>query len=243
MTSRVLVWDLPTRLFHWLFAGSFVAAFTIGQVVDDDAAAFKLHMLLGGVMAFMVVLRVLWGFVGSRHARFGAFAFGPRAIVDYLSRAFMRQDRPYAGHNPGASVAIFLMLGLALALAATGALMSSGGELVEEAHEVLAYVFMAVVVAHVTGVVWHTVRHRENLARSMFDGRKVADAEQAIPSAHPVVAAGFLGLVGLWTAALVHGYDPATQRVALPLVGVSITLGEGEEHEGEGHVGRDHDEG
>ena len=79
MTSRVLVWDLPTRIFHWLFAGSFIAAFTIGQVVDDDAAAFKLHMLLGGVMALLVLLRVAWGLVGSRHARLSSFAFGPRA--------------------------------------------------------------------------------------------------------------------------------------------------------------------
>lgn len=243
MTARVLVWDLPTRLFHWLFAGSFVAAFTIGQVVDDDAAAFKLHMLLGGVMAFMVLLRVVWGFVGSRHARFSAFVFGPRAVFDYLSRALRGQETHHAGHNPGSSVAIFLMLALALGLAGTGALMSSGGELVEEAHEVLAYLMVATVAAHVAGVVWHTVRHRENLARSMIDGCKVAPADQAVPSTHPLVAAVFLGLVGLWTVGLVQGYDPATQRVTLPLVGASITLGEEEHEEHERRGRRDHDEG
>lgn len=240
MTTRVLVWDLPTRLFHWLFAGSFVAAFTIGQVVDDDAAAFKLHMLLGGVMAFMVALRALWGFVGSRHARFSAFAFGPRAVYDYLSRALRGQETPHPGHNPGSSVAIFLMLALALGLAGTGAFMSRGGEVLEEAHEVLAYLMVTVVAAHVAGVAWHTYRHRENITRGMIDGHKVADPEQGITSAHPVVAAVFLALVGLWTIGLVRGYDPATGRVTLPLVGASIVLGEEEEHEERPH--RDHDE-
>lgn len=234
MTARVLVWDLPTRLFHWLFAGSFVAAFTIGQVVDDDAAAFKLHMLLGGVMAFMVLLRVVWGFVGSRHARFSAFVFGPRAVVDYLSRALRGQETHHTGHNPGSSAAIFLMLALALGLAGTGAFMSRGGEVLEEAHEVLAYLMVTVVAVHVAGVAWHTYRHRENITRGMIDGRKVAGPEQGIKSAHPVVAAVFLALVGLWTVGLVRGYDPATGRVTLPLVGGSIVLGEDEE-DGDGH--------
>lgn len=231
MTARILVWDLPTRLFHWLFAGSFAAAFTIGQVVDDDAAAFKLHMLLGGVMAFMVLLRVVWGLVGSRHARFASFAFGPRAIVDYLGRALRGQETHHAGHNPGSSVAILLMLALALGLAGTGAFMSRGGEVLEEAHEVLAYLMVTVVAVHVAGVAWHTYRHRENITRGMIDGHKVADPEQGIGSTHPVVAVVFLALVGLWTAGLVQGYDPATERVTLPLVGASFVLGEGEEHE------------
>lgn len=64
--KRILVWDLPTRLFHWLLAASFIAAFTIANVVDDDSATFVVHMLLGAVMSAMVVQRVLWGVVGSR---------------------------------------------------------------------------------------------------------------------------------------------------------------------------------
>lgn len=231
MQSRVLVWDLPTRLFHGLFAGSFVAAFTIANVVDDDESAFKLHMLLGGAMAFMVLLRVLWGLIGSRHARFTSFAFGPRAIAGYFSRALRGQETQYTGHNPGSSVAIFLMLALALGLGVSGALMSRGGEVVEELHELLAYAMVAVVGVHLAGVAWHTVRHRENIARSMLDGLKVGAPDLAIRSSHRVVGGAFLLLVAAWTAALVRGYDPATERVTLPLLGASITLSEDEEHE------------
>lgn len=229
MTSRVLVWDLPTRIFHWLFAGSFIAAFTIGQVVDDDAAAFKLHMLLGGVMALLVLLRVAWGLVGSRHARLSSFAFGPRAVASYFASALRGKETPHAGHNPGSSVAIFLMLGLAPGLAVTGALMSTGGEVVEELHELLAYAMVAVVGVHLAGVVWHTIRHRENIARSMVDGLKVAEPDQAIRSSHPVAAVALIVLVGLWTGALVKGYDATTERVTLPIIGTTISLTEGEE--------------
>jgi cytochrome b len=238
--TRVLIWDLPTRLFHWLFAASFVAAFTIAQVVDDEAQAFKLHMLLGGVMVLLVALRLVWGLVGSRHARLSSFAFGPKAVASYFGKALRGEETPHAGHNPGSSVAVMLMLGCAVGLGATGALRSVGGEVVEELHELLAYAMAATVAVHLAGVAWHTIRHRENIARSMIDGRKVADPGQAIRSSHPVVAGALVLAVGLWTALLVHGYDRRTERVTLPL-GVSIGLGEGP-HEPAAGRPRDHDD-
>jgi cytochrome b len=140
--KRILVWDLPTRLFHWLLAGSFVAAFAIANVVDDDSSTFAVHMLLGAVMGLMVVLRVLWGFVGSRYARFGSFAFGPGDVLAYLKGTVSGEGKRYIGHNPGSSVAIWAMLGLTLGLGVSGALMSTN-EALEEVHEVLAYALLA----------------------------------------------------------------------------------------------------
>lgn len=234
--GRILVWDLPTRLFHWLFAGCFLGAFTIAQVVDDEDRAFTLHMLLGGVMAFLVLWRVVWGFVGPAHARFASFAFGPRAVMDYMRGALTGTGERHVGHNPGSSVAIFLLLVLALGLALSGAFMARGGEALEEAHEVLAYAMIAVVGVHVAGVVWHTIRHRENITRSMLDGHKVGRPSDAIGSARPVAAGLLLALAGLWTWGLVRGYDPAAHQVTLPLVGMTLRLGEGDEHE-QGHDG------
>lgn len=234
--QRILVWDIPTRLFHWLLAGAFVGAFGIATLLGDDSGLFPVHMLLGGVMAFMVVLRVIWGFVGSRWARFATFAFGPAAVARYLKDSTGGETRRYAGHNPGASWAIFAMLALSLGLAATGLLMSTGGELVEELHEILAWSMVAVVGVHLAGIAVHTLRHRENIAASIVTGRKLGAPTDAIQGAHALVGVVFLGLTGAWGYGLVRNYDAATNQVRLPVTGQVISLGEGEggeEEEGE----------
>jgi cytochrome b len=226
--KQILVWDLPTRLFHWLLAGSFMAAFTIANVVDDESRIFAVHMLLGAVMTLMVLLRIVWGFVGSRYARFGSFAFGPRDVIAYLKSTVSGAGTRHVGHNPGSSVAIWAMLALSLGLGVSGAFMSSN-EVLEDVHEVLAYALVAVVATHVAGVAWHTLRHRENITRSMVTGLKAGESEHAIPSVHPVAALVFLALTGAWAAALVQGYEPTTQTLTLPVVGGTLQLGEGAE--------------
>lgn len=242
-TKRILVWDVPVRLFHWLLAGAFIGAFAIANIADDESSLFALHMLLGGVMAFMVLLRVIWGFIGSRHARFSSFAFGPRAVLGYLRGALSGKAPRHTGHNPGTSVAVWAMLALALGLAVTGAFMGRVGDVFEELHEVLAWAMVAVVVVHVVGIVWHTIRHRENIAISMLSGAKQGDPAQAIGSSHALVGIAFLALTGLWAGALVNGYDGAKRSVTL--VGATLQLGEGDkggDHRDKGGKGdhRDH---
>ncbi|MFO0759408.1 MAG: cytochrome b/b6 domain-containing protein [Byssovorax sp.] len=237
-STRILVWDLPTRLFHGLLALSVLGAFGVAVLVDDEGAAFPLHMLLGAVAAFLVALRVVWGFVGPRYARFRSFLFGPRAVSTYLKGVLHREaGERHVGHNPGSSVIILVILALTLGLALTGVSMSRGGESIKEVHEALAFSLVGVVALHVLGVVAHTLRHRENIARSMIDGRKDGDAAQAIPSAHPLVALALVGATALWTGVLVRGYDAGSRSVALPGLGSRIMLGEderGKEHGGEG---------
>lgn len=233
--KRILVWDLPVRLFHWLLAASFFGAFAIGNLADDGSSVFPLHMLLGAVMAFMVMLRLVWGFVGSRHARFGSFVFGPMAILEYLKDTVRPGAKRWVGHNPGSSVAIWAMFALTIGLALTGAFMSTGPHLLEELHEVLAWALAAVVGTHVAGVIWHTVRHRENIIGSMVTGYKDGDAAQGIASAHPLVALGFVLATGAWAGALVQGYDAPNSAVTLPLLGTTVQLGEGEHGGGDEH--------
>lgn len=226
--KRILVWDLPTRLFHWLLAGSFVVAFVIANTVDDESSIFVVHMLLGAVMGAMVVFRLVWGVIGSRYARFGSFAFGPREVFEYLKGTIRGGGRRYLGHNPGSSVAIWAMLGLTVGLGVSGALMSSN-EAFEEVHEVLAYALLAVVIVHVAGVIWHTIRHRENITGSMIHGTKEGEADEGIPSIHPLAAVVFLALTAGWAGSLVARYDATTRTVAMPLIGVRLQLGEAPE--------------
>jgi len=246
---RILVWDLPTRAFHWLLTASVLGAFAISVLADDESGVFPWHMLLGAVAAFLVMLRVVWGLVGSRYARFGSFAFGVTAVLAYAKSIFTGKGERHIGHNPGSSVAIFTMLGLTLGVALTGVLMSTSGEVVKELHEVLAYSLIGVIGAHVLGVIVHTARRRDNITLSMLDGRKQGEKAQAIPSAHPLAAAALLGLTALWSVVLVRGYDTVSRSVVLPGLGTRIALGEAEGPEaGEGDSARpgrgkeDHDD-
>lgn len=224
--NRLLVWDLPVRLFHVLFGLTFLGAFAIATTVDDDSALFSAHMLLGLVLAFMAVLRIVWGFFGTRHARFGDFVRGPRAVFGYLRDAVRGRASRHPGHNPGASVAIILMLLLVLGLALTGILMASGSDAAEDLHGLLAYSLLAVVILHVLGVAWHHLRQHENITRGMIDGLKAVDPTQAIPSARPIIGLVFLALTGLWSWRLAAGFDPATRQLTVPLIGQTLQLGE-----------------
>jgi cytochrome b len=228
--ERTRIWDIPVRLFHWLLAGSFIGAFVIANVVGDDGAAFPIHMLLGGVMVFIVALRIVWGFVGSRWARFHSFPARPSELLDYARGIVAGEDNRYAGHNPGSGIAAFVMFALVFGLAGTGVMMSRG-EVFEEIHEVLAWAMVAVVAVHVAGIALHTIRHRENIALSMVDGKKQAPSGAAIRSARPVAGLLFLVLTGFWTAGLIDGYDRQASQITLPVTGHTIQLGEADEHD------------
>lgn len=224
----VLVWDLPTRLFHWLLSGGFIAAAVISLLLGDDSPLFPYHAIIGLTIALMVCLRVIWGISGTRYARFGTFIFGPRAVIEYMKGTLAGGGTRYIGHNPGSSLAIFALLALILAMAATGIMLGQGNDGVKDLHEILAWVAVGVVVAHVLGVALHTLRHRENITASMIHGRKQAEAADAIPSARPVIAFVFLVIAAAWAGTLVSNYDPATQSTTLPLIGTVLQLGENE---------------
>lgn len=230
--NPVLIWDLPTRLFHWLLSAGFIAAAVISLGMGEHSPLFSYHGIIGLTVALMVVIRIVWGIVGTRYARFGSFIFGPGAVVEYMKGAIIGGGKRHIGHNPGSSVAIFALLALVLALAVTGFMMGRGNEAVKEVHEILAWTTVGVVVVHVMGVAFHTIRHRENITASMIHGRKRAEASNAITSSKPIVAALFLIIAGGWAVGLVRNYDPATQTTTLPLFGTALRLGENERGEG-----------
>jgi cytochrome b len=239
--APALIWDLPTRLFHWLLAAGFAAAAFIALVLGEHSALFPYHAILGLTLVLMVALRVVWGVVGTRYARFGSFAFGPGAVVAYAKSTMFGGGTRHVGHNPGSAWAIFAMLALVLALGVTGVLMGMGVKGWKDAHELCAYALVGVVVVHVLGVALHTLRHRENITASMIHGRKNAEPASAIASARPLAAIVFLVVTGAWVVGLLRNYDPGTQRTTVPLWGASLQLGEGESKERDGVRGRDRD--
>jgi len=241
--TRIKVWDIPTRLFHWSLAAAFLAAFIITQTVSDEDPLFAVHAILGLIIGFMVLLRIIWGFAGTRYARFSSFAFSPGEFARYMRDAFSQGGNRYTGHNPGSGYAVFLMLILLSGIVVTGLLGHRGGESFEELHEAIAYAMIAVVGAHLAGVLLHTIRHKENIVLSMVTGSKEGGESEGISSARPLAGAVFLLLTGLWTSGLFSAYDPGARQTVLPVVGTTVQLGEteGEEREREGHE-RDHHE-
>jgi cytochrome b len=174
-TGTVRVWDRAVRVLHW----ALVASVALSALSLVDALGMPgLHRPAGYAALAIVLLRGVWGFVGRGHARFAAFLRGPAATLHYL-RLVMRQREPRSlGHNPlGAWMIVALMLGVS-ALAFSGWLYTTemfwGSEAVEDVHRALAWGLLGLVALHLAGVIFTSVRHRENLVGAMIDGEKDA---------------------------------------------------------------------
>lgn len=236
--SKILVWDIPARLFHWAFATSLTAAIGIGFLVDDDQPLFQRHMLFGVVALFLLAVRVVMGVVGSRYSRFSSYPVHPREVVGYMISAAVSKTMLYAGNNPGSATAAVLMFLLVPVLFISG--IGYGGEAVEELHEILAWALLAVIALHLAGLVWHTIRHRENISLAMVTGKKSGKAEDTISSSHAVWGVVIAIVTGVWIAALFAAHNASTATVKLPGIGVTLQLGENEG--GKGKQGRERDD-
>ena len=231
---KILVWDLPTRLFHWLFA----LAFAVAWITSDSDTYLDLHVFTGYLMLGLLGFRLVWGLVGSRYARFRSFLFGPGNAFRYLIRSLTRTAPRHVGHNPAGAWAVYLMLALGVLVGisgilvlggeeqqgiASGIMLYAGGEALKELHEVLASVMLALVIVHLLGVAAESWLHRENLTKAMFNGRKSGTAAEGISSAHYLLGALLILLLMGFGAWYFQGYFTQTpQRPALPFVGKTL---------------------
>ena len=179
--DRILVWDLPTRIGHWLLA----ACFAVAWLTSESESMRLIHVMAGGTLVGVVAFRIAWGLLGSTYARFDNFVRAPAAAWRYL--ADLTQGRPahFVGHNPAGGYAILALLSLGLFTGLSGWLnyQEIGGEWLEEGHEAMASLMLAVVGVHLAGVAIGSWRHRENLPRAMVTGHKSGRPESAIPGA------------------------------------------------------------
>jgi cytochrome b len=193
----ILVWDAPVRVFHWLMVATFVGAW----LTAESERWRMLHVTLGYTMAGLVAFRIVWGLVGTRHARFVNFVRGPAAVARHLRAMLSGKPEHHAGHNPAGTLAILAMLMLASAVSASGwaAFNDVGGERLKELHEVVSNLMLVVVFVHVAGVFVGSWLERQNLVRSMLTGRKAGQPKDAIRSAWRSVAVLMIAAVlGFW---------------------------------------------
>jgi len=201
--GRRLIWDLPTRIFHWGLAISFAGAYLLSEA--DDLRTF--HVMFGYTVLGLVAFRLLWGVVGSTHSRFSNFAYGPGAALRDLRGLLVGRARDHEGHGPAASWSVYLLLALAAATAMTGWLHYNriGGESLEEVHEALANAWLVLVVLHVGGVLLSSWRHRRNLVRPMIYGYREGIATGSTNARLATGLALVCAIVGFWSWTAISG--------------------------------------
>jgi cytochrome b len=180
---QVLVWDIATRLFHWLLVLFVVICFVTGE---DEGLQFAIHAYAGFVVLMLLVFRLGWGVIGSRHSRFADFIY-PWPIVRRYALSLLRfRTEHYAGHNPLGGWMVILMLAVLMAAALSGFLMvAPGAKWLEDIHEALGSFMQILVLIHISGVVVDQVLTRENLIQAMFTGRKELTEDTANAESFP----------------------------------------------------------
>jgi cytochrome b len=169
--STVRVWDPLIRLFHW----SLVVSVSVCLILE---AGTKIHRFAGYVAAGLIIFRLLWGMVGSHHARFTSFITGPGAVVRYLRSLTSGSPEHHHGHNPAGAAMIVLLLLALIFSAGSGVLLNTdafwGAEWLEDFHELVSQSLYILLPIHLLGVVVSSVLHKENLVRAMITGDKKA---------------------------------------------------------------------
>ncbi len=182
----VRVWDLPTRLFHWLLVGAVVGLAITGQI---GGGALQWHFRLGYLVLALLVFRLLWGLAGGRWSRFGSFVHGPATILRHLRGQSAADELHHVGHNPLGALSVLAMLGLlavqvACGLVADDEIANVGplNHLVSSNVAALAtgwhkgpgkLLLIALIVLHVGAIVFYRVRKNTDLVGPMLRGDKL----------------------------------------------------------------------
>jgi cytochrome b len=179
--SQLYVWDPFVRVFHW----TLVVGFTIAYLTEDDL--LQVHVWAGYVVGILVVARVIWGFIGPTHARFSDFIYSPTATFAYVRDLVLLRSERYLGHSPGGGYMVLVLLVFLAATVITGLLVYGGdqqagplagmvskaaGEQLEEVHEVIANITLALIFVHIAAVIFASFAQHENLVRAMVTGYK-----------------------------------------------------------------------
>lgn len=189
----VLVWDAPVRVFHWLLVISFAGAW----ISSESERLQMIHYAFGYSACALVIFRIIWGIIGTRYARFSQFIKGPTETIHHIKSLLTGKQHVGLGHNPAGALAMVSLMALVLLIGLTGYLSVKEllGDIVGEAHEVIASITMAVVIIHIAAAIIMSFMQKENLVKSMVTGKKEGVEGQAIK--YPMYFIG-LSLVVTW---------------------------------------------
>lgn len=172
--TRIRVWDPLVRLFHW----SVVAGFAANALFNDPEG--KAHEVIGLAVLALVAVRIVWGLIGTRHARFADFPPSISASLGQVTEIATARRRAHVGHSPLGALMIYNLLATLVVIGVTGYMMTTlaffGVDWVEEVHEIAVTWAEVSIVAHVAAVVFESRRLGINLPKSMVTGYKVMPA-------------------------------------------------------------------
>jgi cytochrome b len=164
------VWDPLVRFIHWALVVTFVVAYL------SHGGYLAVHRAAGYAITALVLVRLVWGFVGSPHARFSDFVAGPRKLAVYLALLVRGREPRHIGHNPAGGVMIVALLALIAALCISGFVLDTPGfrddRDLQEVHDLLTDATLVCIALHLIGVAYASWRHRENLVAAMISGSK-----------------------------------------------------------------------
>ncbi|WP_394220833.1 cytochrome b/b6 domain-containing protein [Alteromonas gracilis] len=184
--QKILVWDLPTRLFHWLLVASFLAQYATAKWLDN---AVQWHFYIGYFTLFLLVFRLIWGFVGTQHAKFSSFITGPGRVISYIKTLFRRDSVPAIGHNPLGGWFVVIMLVLLFVQAVSGLFMTDDIfldgpyrqlasdavlEMMNSLHHRAFDILLYVIALHIGAIVFYSVYKKQKLVPAMVHGNKVS---------------------------------------------------------------------
>jgi cytochrome b len=228
------VWDLPTRVFHWLLFAAVAIAYLTGG--EEEGGQFTLHVGAGYLIAALLVFRIVWGFVGSEHSRFRDFIPTPTRVKEHVQGLLAGKPKHYAGHNPVGGIAVFAMIAILIATLYTG--LFGGGE---ELHETFANLILIVAIVHVVGVIAESVLTGENLVPAMIHGRKnLPEDTEGARDSKPAGAGRVLASLAAVVIAAVAGVS--TGATPWPPTEAAFEGGEHNEHEAGEHEGGGHED-
>lgn len=186
--AKTRIWDLPTRLFHWLLAGLVVFSVITAKIGGN---ALDYHMWSGYTILALLVFRILWGVAGDYHACFASFVRGPRHVLAYAGDLLRGRAAGHAGHNPLGAWSVIALLAALLVQASAGLFATDDAfqqgplnKLVSDAtatiltriHLFNQYVIYALVALHLAAIVYYLVAKRDNLIVPMITGDKPSAA-------------------------------------------------------------------
>lgn len=218
-SSDIPVWDLPTRLFHWLLV-LLVAGAWLSYKFGDVTMTW--HKWNGYAVLTLLLFRLLWGCIGSSTARFADFIRGPFTVLGYL-RGGARA--PSLGHNPAGGWSVLAMLGVLGMQAGAGLfttddiivsgplnflVSSATADTLSSIHRLGYYILLGLVTLHLAALAFHRLAHGENLVRAMITGRKRAD--HAPPGARAVMRPFWLAVLCLGLAAAIVWFGISVWR-------------------------------
>lgn len=215
---KVKVLDLPVRVFHWVLAALTCFSWWSGTQ-GGDPLMMTYHLWSGYTILTLLLFRIAWGFVGSTHARFSDFLYGPRAIFEFIKELPRRDAARFAGYNPLGGLSVLLIfvciaLQIGTGLFANDDIVTEGplygwvskatSDVLTTIHSYNFYVILALVSLHITAVLFHLVYKSENLFAPIFTGNKLLSHDAASAKTHDpgpglaVVVIGVAALVVYW---------------------------------------------